>query len=73
MMQVLRCRCGAKAVFLEGESFDCMGCDICMTTFAMKGEHKLLQPHKWAIVFDDDHGTIYLRCSVCGTEGAIGI
>ena len=72
-MKVLRCKCGARAVFTEDESFDCMGCDICMTTFAQKGEQRLLQPHKYAIVFDDQKGTIYLRCMVCGMEDKLGI
>ena len=73
MTKVLRCRCGAKAVWQESNSFDCLGCDICMTTFAEKGEHQLLQPHKWAIVFDDEQGTIYRRCTVCSLEDKINI
>lgn len=73
MMKVLRCKCGAKAVFLEGDNFECMGCDTCMTTFASDGEYRLLQPHKWSIVFDDQSGTIYLRCSVCLMEDKLGI
>ena len=72
-MKALRCKCGAKAVFLEGNNFECMGCDICLTTFAPNGEHKLRQPHKWAVVFDDQKGTIYLHCSVCNIEDKMGI
>jgi hypothetical protein len=73
MMQVLRCKCGAKAIFLEGENFDCMGCDICLTTYASEGEHRLRQPHKWSIVFDDQSGTIYRCCSVCRMEDKLVI
>jgi hypothetical protein len=73
MMEVLKCKCGNKVLFTEGDNYDCMGCEDCMTTFALPGEHKLLQPHKWAIVFDDGLGEIYTRCTVCGIEDKIRI
>lgn len=73
MMEVLKCKCGNKVLFTEGENYDCMGCDICLTTFALEGGHKILQPHKWTIVFDDEQRTIYKRCTICGIEDKIRI
>jgi len=72
-MKVLRCECGAKAIWLEGASFDCLGCEICRTPFALKGEQRQFQSHKWAIVFDDEQGLIYTRCTICGIDNRLNI
>ena len=72
-MKVLRCKCGAKEVYIERSNFDCQGCELCQTTFALKGEQRMLQSHKWATLFDDERGMIYTHCTICGFDNILNL
>ena len=45
---------------------DCQGCEICQTTFAEHPDfHEPLQPHTWVVMYNQNTGKPYKRCTKC--------
>lgn len=65
-MITLRCKCGEIVVHTSMGTQDCMGCEICGTTFAGHPDnHKPLQPHEWEVMYNQSTGKPYKRCKNC--------
>jgi len=62
-MRRYTCKCGEAMILTSDSCQPCQGCKKCNTNF-FKEE---LQPHTWKIVYNQNTGKPYKRCSKCYT------
>lgn len=64
-MRYLRCECGKSEMWTTDGVHDCQGCNVCKTTYSNTKNHRVLQPHTWKTMYNENTGKPYNICEKC--------